>query len=149
MRGVLAPLRNLKLYIVCSARSLGFCVRIGSAPCLCLQEIWDTLRLTSRKARLKSVTPEHRDVRQILINVPFGFPPENSSVNIRRVIRETTYGQRLDLDCLLVRFWESHLIRPKIRHSGVSRRGKKDTIDCVLRSSPEMTKGELIDLVDP
>ena len=55
----------------------------------------------------------------------------------------------MDLDRLLVRFWESHLIRPKIRHSGVSRGGKEGMIDCVRRLLPEVTKGELIDLVDP
>ena len=55
----------------------------------------------------------------------------------------------MDLDRLLVRFWESHSIRPKIRRGGVSRREKEDAIDCVLRLLPEMTKRELIDLVEP
>ena len=54
----------------------------------------------------------------------------------------------MDLDHL-VWFWESHLIRPKIKHNGVSRREKKDVIGCVRRSLPEMTKRELIDLVEP
>ena len=77
----------------------------------------------SKATGLKSVTPEH--LRQILINVPSDFSPGSASVNTRRVIGETTYEQWSDLDRLLVRFWESHLIRPKMRHSGVSRREKK------------------------
>ena len=85
----------------------------------------------SKATGLKSVTPEH--LRQILINVPSDFSPGSASVNTRRVIGETTYEQWSDLDRLLVRFWESHLIRPKMRHSGVSRREKKEVIDYAQR----------------
>ena len=37
----------------------------------------------------------------------------------------------MNLDRLLMRFWESHSILPKIRHSGVSQREEKEAIDCV------------------
>ena len=85
----------------------------------------------SKVTGLKSVTPEH--LRQISINIPSDFSPRSASVNIRRVIGETTYEQWLGLDRLLVRFWGSHLIRPKMRHSGVSQREKKEVIDYVQR----------------
>ena len=71
----------------------------------------------SKATGLKSVTPEH--LRQISINIPSDFSSRSASVNIRRVIGETTYEQWLGLDRLLVRFWESYLVRPKMRHSGL------------------------------
>ena len=89
------PLRKLRLSVACSVRSLGFCVGIGSttSPLFTGDPGHASINL-SKATRLESVTPEHRDLRQNLINVPFDFPPGSSSVNIRRVIGETTYGPR-------------------------------------------------------
>ena len=105
-------------------------------PYLCLQEIRDTSINLSKATRLKSVARKHRDLRQTLINVPFDFPPE-APVS---TLNESLGKLHMDPDRLPVQFWESHMIRPKIRHSGVSRREKKDAIDRVRRLLPEMTK---------
>ena len=93
--GALAPLRNSRLSVAHSVRSSGFCVGIGSTtlPLFTGDSGHASINL-SKATRLKSVTSEHRDLRQVLINVPFDFPPGTSSVNIRRVIGETTYGPR-------------------------------------------------------
>ena len=97
LRNALAPLslRNLKLSVAYSVRSLGFCVGTGSTTLPLFTGDSGHASITLSKAtRLKSVTPKHRDLRQILINVPFDFPPGSSSVDIRRAIGETTYGLR-------------------------------------------------------
>ena len=52
----------------------------------------------------ETIILEHRDLQQITIYVPYNTTPGGADVNVRQTIRETTYGQRLDLDRLLVRF---------------------------------------------
>ena len=95
LRGALGPLRNSRLSVAHSVRSLGFCVGICSTTLpLSTGDSGHTSINLSKATRLKSVIHEHRDLWQILINVPFDFPPGSSSINIRRVIGETTYGPR-------------------------------------------------------
>lgn len=94
---------------------------------------------------LQTITPEHREFRQITIHVAYGLTLFNVGYNIRRAVGETIYKGWLDLDRLLVQLWESHSIRPKVMTatSGEKMRGTKY---CIKRLLPEMTRRGLIDL---
>ena len=64
---------------------------------------------------------------------------------VRHAIGETMFGQWLDLGRLLVRLWESHLIRRKVVCT--TRMGERGTIGHVGCLLPEATKVGIIDLV--
>jgi len=62
-------------------------------------------------------------------------------------MRSTTHGEWMDLDRLLVQFWESHLTDPKVIRMAWEGR-KPDVrgyVECLL---PELTKRGVIDLVE-
>jgi len=59
---------------------------------------------------LETITPEHQDIRQISIYLP--FIPRRSRFNFGVDHYETRKWSRLD--CLLVQFWESRSIRPRV-----------------------------------
>ena len=61
-------------------------------------------------------------------------------------IEDPIRDQWYDLDRLLVRFWASHSIRPKVAYEAGVRR--KDMRDCMSSLLPELTKRGLIDLVE-
>ena len=90
---------------------------------------------------LQTITPEHRDLRQITIRMPW-YPLAEVLANIRQTVGDTHYRLWLDLDRLLVQLWESRSIRPKVI------RMKRCTEESVGRFFPEITKREIIDFVD-
>ena len=93
---------------------------------------------------LQTVTSRHGDLRQIVISIY--LPTYNGpGADVRQVVGEAVYGEWLDLDCLLVQFWELRSIRPKVRYSVMSK-DKEKAINCVSRLLPEMTKRGVIDL---
>jgi len=51
------------------------------------------------------------------------------------------------LDRLLVQFWITHSIRPQIMYRAGSN-GRKDLGDCAKGLLPELTRKELVDLVE-
>ena len=57
---------------------------------------------------LRTIKPEHRDFRQITIDLP------SISSLFRPIVGEVIFGQWLELDRLLAQLWESHSIRPKV-----------------------------------
>ena len=59
-------------------------------------------------------------------------------------ISEAVNQEWQDLDHLLVQFWTSHSIRPRIVY--VAKKGKGDLRDHVLSWLPELTRRGLIDL---
>jgi len=66
--------------------------------------------------------------------------------NIRGTIGEAVYELWSDLDHLLVQFWESRSIRPRIGCFRV--RGVKRNMDyCVGCLLPEITKRGIVDLI--
>ena len=73
---------------------------------------------------LRTVTPEHRALRQISIYVPHWFPFLSLGVNIRPVLREENSKRWSDLDHLLFQFWESHSIRPRVGCKGLGEKGQ-------------------------
>ena len=64
---------------------------------------------------LRTMTPVHRDLRQISIYVPRGLvqPEPDFSQTMMEEIR----GQWLGLDRLLIQLWESRSIRLKVTHA--------------------------------
>ena len=83
---------------------------------------------------LRTITPKHRDLRQITIHMPRG---------LTHTRLDAGGGQWSDIDRLLVQFWESRLIRPKVVCPMV-----QDVRDLVGWLLPEITKRGLIDLVE-
>ena len=63
-----------------------------------------------------------------------------------RTIKEPVRQQWRDLDRLLVQFWTSHSIRPKITFEAGARR--KDIRDYAPNLLPELTRRGLVDLVE-
>jgi len=61
-------------------------------------------------------------------------------------IEEPVRQQWHDLDRLLVQFWASHSIRPKVTYEAGMR--KKDIRDYTPTLLPELTKRGLVDLVE-
>ena len=94
---------------------------------------------------LQTITSEHKDLRQISICFSCDITLDGPSANIRENIGEAASEQWLDLDRLLIRFWESHSIRPEISYPYGSRDGPKEVLDCLL---PEIMKREIADLVE-
>jgi len=83
---------------------------------------------------------EHRELRQVSIHFP------RMDIDFDNIKGFPVYGQWLDLDRLLVRFWESRLTSPKVICTALV--GEK----CIMRGFvecclPELTKRGMIDLV--
>lgn len=85
--------------------------------------------------------PKHRELWKISI----GFPLYLASLDT--IKRSPAYGQWLDLDRLLVQFWESRPTPPKVICMGLV--GEKwivrGFVECCL---PELTKRGVIDLAE-
>jgi len=92
---------------------------------------------------LRSIPPEHRDLRQISICGPYHGIRGQS---IGEVIPETIRQQWLAVDSLLVQFWESHSIRPRISW-GSSSWGRQDQMDVIKWVFPEAARREIVDLL--
>ena len=91
---------------------------------------------------LQTITPKHRDFRQIVIHVLEYLVPGGVGANVEQTIGEANHGQRLNLDRLLVQVWESRSIHPRVIFT--EEQGMGDCIESLLQ---EMTKQGVIDLV--
>ena len=65
---------------------------------------------------LRTITPEHRDLRQIIIYLPHDSAFTGAGASVRQAAGEQIFGQWLELDHILAQLWESRSIRPKILH---------------------------------
>jgi hypothetical protein len=92
---------------------------------------------------LQTITSEHRDLRQISIRLPY-FLTLDRDATIRQAIAGEGSNLWLNLDCLLVQFWESHSIRPMIVYMA-NKDITRDHIECLL---PEITKRGVIDIFE-
>jgi len=81
-------------------------------------------------------TVKSKSLQRISI-YPFGSLPET--------VEEVIYQEWRDLDCLLVQFWISHSIRPRVTY--VTQEGRKGPGDHAPSLLPELTSRELVDLV--
>jgi len=99
-------------------------------------------------AALETITPGHRDLQEISIHMPYNAALDRDGVDIRQMIGETVYGQWLDVDRLLVQFWDSRSIRPRVMDSLMENRksGMGDWLSGDLL--PEITGRGIIDLVE-
>ena len=97
---------------------------------------------------LKTITPSHRNFHQITIHIPEHNLPIDNPTHLRETsaFREPFYGQWMDLDRLLVQFWELRGIRPKIvcqqKESG--REAARKYTGCLF---PEMSERGAVELV--
>jgi len=97
-------------------------------------------------ALLRTITPEHRDLRQISISMDDYSASVMVGADVRREIGDQIRGW-LELDRLLVQLWESHSIRPKIlccRPLSL----EETMTDLVGWLLPETTRGGIVDPVD-
>jgi hypothetical protein len=97
---------------------------------------------------LQTISPDHRDLRQITIHIPYHSPITGADANIRQAIGETDYTQWLNLDRLLVRLWESHSVRPKVAVPTEQAEGSECTRDHVGHLLPEIANRGIIDLAE-
>ena len=166
-KGVLIP-SNLSRFLVSPLASpFGVCIRAGNSL-LFLAESGSASIDLSKATRLKDVdfrigaksgsvdritmalrtiTPEHRDLRQISIHVHFAPAYASVVVDVRQIVGEGIFGRWLDLDLLLVQTWESFSIRPKVIYVMPTKGGRemRDSIGYLL---PEVTKRGITGLVE-
>ena len=95
---------------------------------------------------LQTITPEHRDLRQISIYLPFQLTFYKIDANIKRSFGEAASRSWSSLDHLLVQFWELRSIRPRV---GCATQGEKgqNTEYCIRCLLPETTKRGIVDPV--
>jgi hypothetical protein len=91
---------------------------------------------------LQTITLKHQDLRQITIEVSHFLSLFRIYADIRPAIGETIFGQWVELDRLLVKFWESRSILPRVVYTM-----GQDMGDCIGILLPEVTKRGIIDLV--
>ena len=93
-------------------------------------------------AALRTITPEHRELRQISIHMPYYLT--HLGMGVGEFVGEATCREWSDLDRLLVQFWESRSIRPKVGCVRLEQiqQSTEDCIGCLL---PEMTKRGIFD----
>ena len=101
-------------------------------------------------ATLQTITPKHRDFRHISIHLPsYSTTLFDAGTDVRKIAGEVVYGQWLDLDRLLVQFWESRSVRPTViamaLKGGKQYMCRKNWVGCLL---PEVTGREAVDLVE-
>jgi len=97
-------------------------------------------------ALLRTITPEHRDLRQITISVANYSTSVILGADVRREIGDQNLWW-LELDRLLAKLWESHSIRPQILyHTPPSWEGAM--IDLVGWLLPETTGRGIVNLVN-
>jgi len=91
---------------------------------------------------LQTITPEHRDLRQISIHMPQFLTLLGTGVG--RFLGDAACREWSDLDCFLVQFWESRSIRLRAGCVSMGQRleGTEDCIGCLL---PEMMKRGIAD----
>jgi len=95
---------------------------------------------------LQTITPEHRDLRQISVYLPYHLTHLRVGANSGRYLEEETSREWVDLDHFLVQFWELRSIRPRV---GCARQGEEGqnvehSIGFLL---PEATKRGIIDSI--
>jgi hypothetical protein len=94
---------------------------------------------------LETIPPKNRGLQQISIYLHYS-KTARIGPDVRDVVGERIRQQWLNLDRLLVKFWEPRLIRPKVADTRVEQ--EEDLRACFGRVLPESTKNGFIDLLD-
>jgi len=87
---------------------------------------------------LRTITPNHQDLRRVSLYVQFDFALTSAGADVRRTVGERIVGEWSNLDRLLVQLWESRSIRPQV--ISVTLDEEQGTRDCILCLLPEITK---------
>ena len=91
----------------------------------------------------QTTIPKHQELRKVSIYVPRHL----TFFKCDTFKQSTSYGQWLDLDCLLVQFWESRSTRPRVILT--TRDGEKRNMRRFAESVlPELTRRGTIDLAE-
>jgi hypothetical protein len=102
-------------------------------------------------AALKTIALEHKDFREVSIEIPFQYPmgSVHNPFDPWQTAGEEVYRQWTELDYLLVRFCESHGIGIVVRYVVIEK--KKEALEFIEGLLPEtMKRGnpKLVDLVN-
>jgi len=94
---------------------------------------------------IRTITPQHGDLQRITIHLPSRLTSFSVGTNVRQAIGEGIAAQWLDLDRLLVEFWESRSIRPRLGCSKLEekRESVEYSIGCLF---PEIMERGIVDL---
>ena len=95
---------------------------------------------------LQTITPEHRDLRGISIRMPRSLVFGGVGPDTVHSLGVAIYRRWSDLDRLLVEFWESRSIRPRVGCRGLGAM-QWDMDYCIEYLLPEITRGGIA--VDP
>ena len=98
--------------------------------------MWATLAL-------QTITSEHKDLQQISIHVPHPLHSVTDPSSTRQIVGEEMYRQWMDLDRILIQFWELRGISPTIMYSAAEIE-EKGAMGVLL---PEITKRGITELV--
>jgi hypothetical protein len=101
---------------------------------------------------LRTITPNHRDLRQISLTTPYTLIGSNydhdDPTKFRDRVGETVCGEWSELDHLLARLWESHSIRPKVRYSLPAWIDEEGARGCMESLLPEVSRRGVVDLIE-
>lgn len=101
---------------------------------------------------LRTIEGNHNNFRQISLFTRIFWGPgllRQDFREPRRTIGETIYAEWLELDRVLVKLWESHLIRPLLSYKVPSWVDTKDARGSMDRLLPEATRRKIVDLIGP
>lgn len=96
---------------------------------------------------LQTITPEHRDFREISIDVVSYLAILPLGVTVEQAIGEKALGEWLDLDQLLVQLSKSSPARPRVVRM-TSEGGGWNQRDCLGRLLPGMTRRGMVGLIE-
>ena len=96
---------------------------------------------------LQTITSKNRALRQISIHAPHYPHLFKVGINVRKTVGEAACGRWSDLDRLLIQFWESRSLRPRVI-CAPPREETRDTshwIECLM---PETTGRGIVDFIE-
>ena len=115
----------------------------------CVDEDSTALADLSKLTKLKDVTLGFADIRRITMTLQTAESTNLEQIAIElpphfvAVTKEKAYQEWQDLDRLLLQFWISCSIRPKIEYGG-----EGDLVELAPRLLPELTSRGVVDLIE-
>jgi len=96
---------------------------------------------------LKTITSGHRDLQRISIDISYDVTLIADPTDVRQTVVEEICGEWMELDRLLVHFWESCAIRAKITYK--TEEWEKEVARGYMGSLlPETTARGIVELVN-
>jgi len=94
---------------------------------------------------LHTITPKHRNLRRISICMPRDLALGGAGSDIIQSLGEAASRRWSDLDRLLVKFWESRSIRPRVGYELGLAKNQENMDYSIGRLLPEVTKRGIVD----